>query len=90
MNITPELAYQIITVVLIPILVGLWKRFGLSPTYAPTAAFGVSLGLVLLGRVFGLTLDAGTIQSAVLTALASAGIAVIGYDQAKKLTEIKK
>ena len=77
--------YQILSVVIIPFVVGLLKKFNLPSKWAPVAAFVVAIVLVAVGKIFGLDLDVNTIAQAIITALATAGISVLGYDTLKKL-----
>ena len=63
------------------------KKIKLPSKFAPAAAFAVAIGLVLIGQKLGLELDINTIADAILKGLATAGIAVLGYDQVKKITE---
>lgn len=87
---TPDVIYQVISIVLIPLIVGLAKRFKLPSKWAPVTAFGVAIILVSIGKVFGMELDINNIGQLIISALATAGISVIGYDQIKKLTEVGK
>lgn len=84
-----ELAYQIISVVVIPFVVYGFRKVGLSTKYAPIAAFGVAVALVAIGKAIGIDLDVNTIQSALITALATAGVSVLGYDTVTRLTAKK-
>ena len=87
---TPELIYQIVSVVLIPAIVTLLKKIRLPSKWAPVAAFGIALGLVAAAKPFGVDLDVNTVAQTIITALATAGVAVLGYDTVKKLTEPAK
>ena len=89
MSFTPELIYQIVSVVLIPVIVTLFKKMKMSSKWAPIASFGVALVLVSIAKVFGLNLDVNSISQTILAALATAGVSVLGYDTVKKLTETK-
>lgn len=81
-----ELVYQIISVVLIPIIVMIARKLSLPAKWSPIFAFAVALILVSAGKLFGVELDVNTIGSTIITALATAGVSVLGYDQLKQLT----
>lgn len=81
--------YTIISVVVIPFVVMLLKKLSLPSKWAPIAAFVVALVLVVVGKVFGAELDVNSIAQAIIAALATAGVSVLGYDTVKKLTETK-
>lgn len=89
MSISPELIYQVVSIVLIPIIVAIARKLKLPSKWCPIAAFGVALVLVSAGKVFGIELDINNIGQLIMTALATAGISVIGYDQIKGLTTPK-
>ena len=78
--------YTIISTLVIPVIVMLFKKVKLPSKYAPLAAFGAAILLVGVGMVFKLTLDINTIADAILKGLATAGVAVLGYDTVKKLS----
>ena len=82
--------YTVISVIIIPFVVMGLKKFKLSSKWAPIAAFAVALVLVAVGKVLGAELDVNTIAQAIVAALATAGVSVLGYDTVKKLTEEKK
>lgn len=79
--------YTLITVVIIPFIVMGIKKLGLSSKWAPVAAFIAALILVSVGNLLGLGLDVNSIAQAIIAALATAGVSVLGYDTVKKLTE---
>lgn len=79
--------YTIISVVVIPFIVAGLKKLKLPSKWAPIAAFVVALILVSAGKLFGLELDVNNIAQAIIAALATAGVSVLGYDAVKKLTE---
>jgi hypothetical protein len=81
--------YTIISVVVIPLIVAGLRKLKLPAKWAPVAAFVVASALVALGQVFGLALDINTIAQAIIVALGTAGVSVLGYDAVKKLTEKK-
>lgn len=89
MTFTPELIYQIVSIVLIPIIVTFFKKMKLPSKWAPIASFGVALVLVSVAKVFNIDLDVNSVSQTILAALATAGISVLGYDTVKKLTETK-
>ena len=78
--------YTIISTVAIPFIVMLLKKIKLPSKFAPVAAFIIASILVGIGQLLGLNLDINTIAQAILTSLATAGVAVLGYDTVKKLT----
>jgi hypothetical protein len=82
--------YTIISVVAIPIVVMLLKKLNLPNKWCPIAAFAVALVLVAIGKAFGVDLDVNNIAQAIVAALATAGVSVLGYDAVKGLTEPKK
>lgn len=79
--------YTIISVVIIPFAVMGLKKLNLPSKWAPIAAFAVALILVAAGKAFGAELDVNSIAQAIIAALATAGVSVLGYDTVKKLTE---
>jgi hypothetical protein len=79
--------YTIISVVVIPLVVMLLKKLNLPSKWCPIAAFAVALVLVGAGKAFGVDLDVNNIAQAIVAALATAGVSVLGYDTVKKLTE---
>lgn len=81
--------YSIITTLVIPFIITGLRKLKLSSKWAPIAAFAIALTFVGIGTALGITLDVNTIADAIIKGLASAGIAVLGYDQVKKLTEPK-
>jgi uncharacterized membrane protein len=87
--ISPELLYQIISVVLIPIVIWVARKFKLPTQWAPVAAFGVALITVSAARIFGIELDVNTVAQTILAALATAGVAVLGYDTAKGFSDAR-
>ena len=78
--------YTIVSIIVIPIVVQLLKKVKLPSKWAPVAAFGVALVLVGAGHLLGLNLDINTIAQAIIAGLATAGVAVLGYDTVTKLT----
>lgn len=88
-GLAPETIYTIISVLVIPAVIGFLKKIKLPSKYAPVAAFGVATALVGVGKVIGFDLDVNTLADAIIKGLITAGISVIGYDQVKKLTETK-
>lgn len=78
--------YTIISTLVIPVIVMLLKKVKLPAKYAPLAAFAVAIILVGVGQFFKLTLDIPTVADAILKGLATAGVAVLGYDTVKKLS----
>ena len=78
--------YTIVSTVLIPIIVMLLRKIKLPTKFAPIAAFIIAGALVGIGKGFGLNMDVATIADAIIKALATAGVAVLGYDTVKKLT----
>ena len=79
--------YNLISVIVIPFIIGILKKVKLSSKFAPLAAFVIACGLVGVGKLVGITLDVNSIADIIIKGLATAGIAVLGYDQVKKLTE---
>ena len=79
--------YTIVSTIAIPFIVSLLKKMKLPSKWCPLAAFAVAGVLVGLGKVFGIDLDVNSIAQAIIVALATAGVGVLGYDQVKKLTE---
>jgi hypothetical protein len=84
---SPELIYQAISVVLIPIIVALARKFTFPAKWAPILAFGIAVVLTSVAKFFNIDLDVNTISSLIITALATAGISVLGYDAVRKLTQ---
>jgi len=82
--------YTIVSVAIIPLIVGLLKKVKLPSKWCPVVAFGVAVALVAIGKAFGIDLDVNTIQQALVTALATAGVSVLGYDAVTKLFEAPK
>lgn len=82
--------YTIISTVVIPFVVMGLRKANLPTKWCPIASFAVALVLVALGKVFGVEMDVNTIAQAILTALGTAGVAVLGYDTVAKLTEAPK
>lgn len=81
--------YQIVSVVVIPIIVTLLKKVNLPNKWAPVTAFGIAIVLAVVGQLLGITVDVNTVAQTIMASLATAGVAVLGYDQIKKLTETK-
>jgi len=81
--------YTIASTIAIPFVVALLKKIKLPSKWAPLAAFAVAGILVGIGKVFGVEQNVNDIAQAILTALGTAGVAVLGYDTAKKITETK-
>lgn len=78
--------YTIISTILIPAIVWLLRKAKLPAKWCPLAAFVVAGALVGLGKVFGADVgDVNTLAQAILTALTTAGVAVLGYDTVSKL-----
>ena len=88
-NMSPELVYQIISVIIIPIVVWAARKFKLPTVWAPIAAFGVALVTVSAARIFGIELDVNTVAQTIIVALGTAGVAVLGYDTVKGITDAK-
>lgn len=84
-----EIVYQVISVIVIPFVVMGIRKVGLPTKFAPIAAFGIALALVTLGKLIGVELDVATLQATIITALATAGVSVLGYDAVTQLTEKK-
>lgn len=82
--------YTIVSTVAIPLIVALLKKINLPSKWCPVAAFIVAGALVGVGKVFGVDLEVNSIATAIITALATAGVGVLGYDTVKKLTEPTK
>jgi hypothetical protein len=79
--------YTIVSTVAIPFIVQLLKAMKLPSKWAPLAAFGVAGLLVGLGKVFGVEMNVNDMATAILTALATAGVGVLGYDTVRTLTK---
>jgi len=82
--------YTIVSIAVIPLVVTLLKKIKLPSKWCPIVAFAVALILVAVGKAFGVDLDVNTIQQAIITALATAGVSVLGYDAVTKLMEAPK
>ena len=82
--------YTIVSVVVIPLIVWLLRLAKLPTKWCPIVAFAVAVALVAIGKVLGVDLDVNTIQQAIVTALATAGVSVLGYDTVSKLMEAPK
>ena len=78
--------YTIVSTVAIPFIVQLLKMMKMPTKWAPLAAFSVAGLLVGLGKVFGVEMDVNNLATAILTALATAGVGVLGYDTVKTMT----
>jgi hypothetical protein len=78
--------YTIVSVVAIPLIVMGLRQLKLPVKWAPVAAFAVAVILVGAGKALGVTLDVNTIADAILKGLATAGVAVLGYDTVTKIT----
>ena len=78
--------YTIVSTIAVPFIVQLLKAMHLPSRWCPLAAFGTAGILVGLGKVFGVEMDVTTIAQAILTALVTAGVGVLGYDTVKTLT----
>jgi hypothetical protein len=81
--------YTIVSTIAIPLIVTGLRAAKLPAKWAPVTAFGVAIILTAIGQALGLTLDVNTIAQTILQSLGIAGVAVLGYDQVKKLTETK-
>jgi len=77
--------YTILSVVIIPLVVWGLRAIKLPTKWCPVVAFAVAVGLVAIGKAIGVDLDVNTIQQAIITALATAGVSVLGYDTVKGL-----
>jgi uncharacterized membrane protein YjjP (DUF1212 family) len=87
---TPEVIFNIVAVVIVPGIVMLLKKINLPSKFAPVAAFFVATILVGIGKLIGIELDINSVADAIVKGLLLAGVSVIGYDQVKKITEVKK
>jgi len=77
--------YTIVSTVAIPFIVHVLKLMKLPTRWCPLAAFGVAGLLVGLGKVFGVEMDVNSVAQAILTALVTAGVGVLGYDTVKTM-----
>ena len=75
--------YTIVSIVVIPLIVIGLRKIKMPVKWAPVAAFGIAVGLVAIGKAIGIELDVNTIADAIIRGLATAGIAVLGYDTVK-------
>ena len=79
--------YTIVMTVAIPFIVMGLKALSLPSKWAPVAAFVVAISLVAAGKALGIDLDVNTIADLIIKGLATSGVAVLGYDALKKITD---